>query len=250
MSSAKKQRRLTKSTIISLTILLAIVLSVAGAFIWRAYTNRSVKPAQNNTATSERESCEKLYDKDVCTFIFTWKSLSRFRTISEAGGNKTVYEMDGDKAHIVMLGKTNYESMIVGQSMYAKSGDIWYRQVNKNAKSDAAARMKNSSLSFDFTKDYKGHPPFTFKSMGKEKCGDMNCFKYEATATADKDVKQTIWFNDKDYKPFRTFIQTKEDSFETMFEYDNIAITAPTQYKEFSAGDTGTQGQATPKAKP
>lgn len=64
----------------------------------------------------------------------------------------------------------------------------------------------------------------TFKKIGTEKCGELTCYKYEQTDSADPDAKRVFWFDTKKYLLRKDVFTSGEFSSENTYSYDNIDI--------------------------
>ncbi len=66
----------------------------------------------------------------------------------------------------------------------------------------------------------------TFKSQGREKCGQLNCYKYDQ-ADASSSATRTFWFDTKDFLLRRDIFKFNNFTQENLYSYDNIDIQTP-----------------------
>lgn len=169
------------------------------------------------------------------------KSSYRTKTVSPGSGLTTVNEIqitgtsfksreiesDGlkERKHIIIIGDTTY--------LKDYSDGKWWKQTLKpeETKEEEEAPEKPKDFKEEYTK-----PNLTFKSLGKEACGNLNCYKYEQTMPETPDVKRVFWFDDKEYLlrkeqgGYGEFIVTVE------YSYAGIDIKAPSPIKDVPAG--------------
>lgn len=66
----------------------------------------------------------------------------------------------------------------------------------------------------------------TFTPQGREKCGQLNCYKYGQTDASSSAIR-TFWFDTKDYLLRRDIFKLGEFTSENSYSYDNINIDIP-----------------------
>lgn len=242
--SFKKDQR----GIAAVTVAIAIVLVAGVGFVgWRmtqkSSTLRNATPAQQSII----DKCNKLYsDTDLCNFAafseiekLSYKmdvnstdaegKTSKLVVSSDGKGNTAVKSIDGDQAYdVILLNDVSY--------MRDSSDGQWW-------KFGATSGVPKQS---DFNKDFKLHDTFvgeqkdnySYKKLGKEKCGKLNCFKYQLTDKSQPGATQYVWFDDKDYRMQRFYSKDKGAITELAVTYQKVTITEPSPVKEFNAGGT------------
>lgn len=136
-------------------------------------------------------------------------------------------ESDGakEKKHMITLGDTIY--------LKDYADNKWWQQTIKPEKQKEEKGEEEEPK--DFKEEYS-KPNLTYKSLGKEACGKLTCFKYEESDPKNPEVKRTFWFDDKEYLlrkeqgGFGEFIATVE------YSYDGINIQAPSPTKDVPEG--------------
>lgn len=135
-------------------------------------------------------------------------------------------ENDGPKEikNMIMMGDTTY--------LKDYSDNKWWKQTVKSGEPE---EEEMSDQPVDFKEEYS-QPNLKFKSLGKEPCGNMTCFKYEQEFTEELQGKRIFWFDDneyllrKDQAGYGEFIATLE------YTYDGINITEPSPTKDVPEG--------------
>lgn len=233
------------------TILIAVIVVVLiGAVGYGAYKALNKDQASNGIGGSVANVPCESDDEDVCKFLSSWKANKQYRmTTTDADGNKSVFEIDGEKSHMKMdMNGSPYETITIEKVTYTKSGDVWYKQTAKDTEQEKTqeqkVEFKEPAKKEGETEEAKNTT--TYKKIGKEKCGDLMCFKYEVIDSSAQDQKQTIWFDDKDYQ----LRKTSDGTTVTTFEYSGVSIKAPSPVKELGENQYIIPGQSEPATMP
>lgn len=142
--------------------------------------------------------------------------------------NSREIQSDGSKEikHTITIGDTIYLKDYADGKWWKQT--LKYEEVTEEEPEDIEEPK-------DFKEEYS-KPDITYKSLGKEACGSLTCFKYEMFDPQNPEIKRTFWFDDKDYLlrkeqgGFGEFIATTE------YSYDGINITAPSPTKDVPEG--------------
>lgn len=249
---------------VEIVIIGVVVLGIAGFIGWRVMTAQSGTGA-NNSATNNNQASTAIpctsSDKDLCKFFASWKvSENQKVTMSMTSGGQTsssVFESSnsGKNYHMVMsVSGTPYEIIVIDSTTYTKAGSTWYKQTTK---SDTATSYKDS-----FTPDVKEPetktpdtkdttPVTTYKKIGAEKCGNLDCLKYQVVDPSSTDTTQFLWFDTKDYQLRRMHSEsTNGDVTDQVFEYGNVNITVPSPVKDLGPNQYIVPGQSEPMTMP
>ena len=238
---------------VALIIIAVLVVGVIGFTAYRLTQkkdNTAGNDVDNALSEAARAECEKQNDKDLCKFFTNWKASEQYRmTSTDSSGAKSVFEIDGNKTRMVMAGEMNYEVISIDQTTYTKAGDVWYKQT---AATPDQANPNDYRVDFDEPAEEGETAPdkTTYKSLGKEACGSLNCFKYEVIDPDNTNEKNFIWFDDKDFKLRRSLTETSEGTSEMTFEYDNVKVSEPSPVKELGPNQYIVPGQTEPMTMP
>lgn len=237
--------------IIPIIAAVVVLIGVLGYVAWQNFVVKgSGNLAMDAASKQAREECEKENDKDICRFLTSWKADQKYRMTSVNGDSKSIFEIDGDKVHMTVTGEVTYDVISIDKATYTKAGDVWYKQIVKDPAQDATAGGK-----VDFTEPRDDETTETkdttvYTSLGKEACGDLTCFKYEIVNSENKESKEFIWFDDKDYKLRRTLSQSPQGNSEATFEYDNVTVSVPSPVKDLAEDQYIIPGQSEPQTMP
>jgi outer membrane lipoprotein-sorting protein len=238
---------------VEIIVIVVVVLAVAGFIGWRVLGQGGSK-SSDSTATDKatqqalKAECEKIDDDDLCKFFTSWKSSTKYRMIATGDGQTSTFEIDGDNSRISVTGEMTYDVITIGKSTYTKAGDVWYKQTIKDPEDDVSKEYKQ-----DFTEPDESTPEAdktTYKKHGKEACGNLSCFKYEVVDPKQADVKEFIWFDDKDYQLRKVSHDGPDGKSEMTFEYSNVSVKEPSPVKELGPDQYIVPGQSEPMTIP
>jgi outer membrane lipoprotein-sorting protein len=182
-------------------------------------------------------------DKTLCKFLTNWKVSANMsmRTKATVDGKNTSssFETDGkgsSRMSYAENGKEQYAAITIGKTMYSRQADekIWTKTVMPDQPADGhPPGDAEGTVKFDFSEEGDaGADTQSYVAIGKEACGKLNCFKYEATVKNSAE-KQHIWFDDKEYRlrRLKDFAQDGTTT-DTEFSYDAVVIVAPSPVQE------------------
>lgn len=252
MNLYKNQRGVINPLII---VLIVAVIGAVGFAGYKVYdNNKSKDSSSSSTSTSpiskeEQKTidaeCKKQYnDDDFCKFASNWdleKTYKLVQTTTGSDGKTTTItiEADGDNTSSVITenGQENGAYITLNKVSYMKdyTDGSWFK-MPQDANSDVSS---NPAGELDFTGDEDSSMDrSTVKSLGKEKCENKNCFKYQVIDPEDTTTKESLlWFDDKDYKLVRMQVTDNDGTVSnSLFSYpDSVKISEPSPVKEFDA---------------
>src|SRR6185503_19808218 len=74
----------------------------------------------------------------------------------------------------------------------------------------------------------------SYKSLGKEACGKLTCFKYQVFDKTQTASSQFVWFDTKDYRMQRYQMSDGKDTTDMTITYQTVKITQPSPVQDFS----------------
>lgn len=238
---------------IEIIIIAVVVVGLIGFIGWRFFgSQNSSDNAALDKATEQalKAECDKIDDDDLCKFFTSWKTNAKYRMVSTQNGSKSTFEVDGDKSRISMTGETAYDVITIGKTTYTKAGATWYKQTIKEPEQDVAKDYKQDFSEPSDDESKPAEDKTTYKKLGKEACGNLQCFKYEIIDPSRGDSKEFIWFDDKDYQIRKQLSQSPEFTSETTYEYGNVNISVPSPVKELGPDQYIVPGQSEPATMP
>lgn len=230
---------------IGLIAVIVVILAVGGVgwWVWKKKNDTPLQKALNSA------KCE-YDDKDVCKFFASWKATENVTIDSTATAQgqsfKTTVQSEGkDKTHVTFSGDISYETITIGDTLYTKAGDTWYK---KKLKADELKDYQN--IDFDFKEPTKGGK-ITYTKAGTEDCDKRKCFKYELKNADEADTTQYLWFDTKDYQLRKMEMTSKDGTTLTAtFSYGKVSVSEPSPVKELGENQYIVPGQNEPTTLP
>ncbi len=198
-------------------------------------------------------------DKDLCRFMMNWKEAPSYtstmttQTPGEAVMTTEVKQSHGGKrsdmvsrqggkevSHIVMIDGTTY--------MRDYEAGVWWKFA-----AQAAVAPESVLPEVDIAYDEEGEiaeDTTVYEKLGKEACGDRQCFKYKVTDPAYPEITYW-WFDDRDYMMRKMRTESPDGgSFEMTMTPGDVTVDPPTgTIKEMGADAYDPFGQMTPEEK-
>jgi hypothetical protein len=239
---------------LGILITIVVVLGLAGTGWWVSQRNKSDNKAVDTSVRDAIKNAKCDYDdKDLCKFFTAWKGQENYTavSVSEVDGQKTTttIKSDGEKSYLKLEGAAAYEVITIGNTTYTKAGDTWWKQTTPNT----TAKEYQDSTKVDFEEpaaDANETAKTTYKKVGKEKCGNFNCFKYQVVDPSDSGSTTFLWFDDEDYQLRRTQTTNTSGTYDTTFSYDRASVTEPSPVKELGPDQYILPGQSEPVSLP
>lgn len=228
---------------VAIIVIAVVVLAVGGGIFFLSKNGSgSGSPLTALQGATLNPNCE-LKDPELCKFINNWKvmknySMSSVTTDSSGAKSESLYEIAGDDSLRMLAkekGKDIMEMITIGKTTYTKdyTDNKWwkhtYEETNEETNNELTKEITETT-SFDDTKAVEDKTEY--KAMGKEACGNLNCFKYQIVTPGDNST-QLIWFDDREYLLRKqSSIDEEGNVFEGTFTYNNVSISAPSPVKE------------------
>jgi hypothetical protein len=190
------------------------------------------------------KDCLKIFnDKDLCKFTGNYAidklSYKMTLTSTSAEGNSTSIFLSDGKGNTQMtssISNQQSEAIFVNNVSYLK--DTTDGKWIKFAANDTSAPKETnptSDIKID-TKTENSDSKVTYKKLGKEKCGNRTCLKYQVIDPAQPNATSYFWFDTKDYRMQRYYFKDDKGTSDMVITYISVKINAPSPTKDFSAG--------------
>lgn len=229
-------------------IVAIVVVLVAGGIGWWVWDQNQNKTPQQKAIKNAVCSYD---DQNVCKFFAGWKATGSY-TVELVGTSdgetiNSVIAVDGeDKSHVKFSGSFNYETITIGDKLYTKAGDTWYRQTLSTAELDNYKEDIESGLA-----EPTDGGKITYTKLGTEDCDDRKCFKYQVVDADAPDATQYVWFDTKDYLLRRVQITSVDGtSSDSTISYKKVSISEPSPVKELGENQYIVPGQSEPTTLP
>lgn len=238
---------------IGIILAIVVVLAAAGVGWWVWQKNKDDKSTATQSQLDAVKNAKCDYDdKDICKFFASWKATESYTinaTTEAEGKTSTIAAQSegGDKTHVTLGGDLAYETITIGNVLYIKAGNTWYKQTLPET--DVAEYTRNAEV--DFTEPSQDDEvPVTYKKISTEKCGDQTCFKYQIIDESLTGTTQYIWFDNKDYQLRRVQISAESSTYDATFSYDKVSIKEPSPAKDLAPNQYIMPGQSEPTTLP
>lgn len=247
MTTRNDQRGVAHVLLVGLVIVVVAVIGFAGYKVIGGKNNSTADTAVDKAIyQAAKAECDKLNDDDLCKFYTNWQSHKQYKMVSTGPTGLTI-EVDGDSSHVTIGGDIGFESITVGKDYYVKGGDTWYKQTSKEDVINASTKVP---INFDAPADDEttaSEDKTVYKKLGKDACGNLQCYKYEIIEPGAANSKQFLWFDDKDYQVRKYSSETADGVAEMTFEYGNVSIKAPSPVKTLKADQYIVPGETEPR---
>lgn len=247
-----KLEYLKQPHITAIAILLVVILCGA-IFTATRRVNNTNRLANMETV----EACKNFVDDEtLCKFAASNEvnsSKPQVMTITETSDTSTaitVIELESATKNKSTSHENGVEvdaSIVIEDSSYVKDyqDSVWahYKDPNYQATDNLVKYDFTTETSTDVA-EFRNN----YHAEGKEACGELTCYKYriddnQSTQTAEGTNDQTtqattyLWFDDQDFILRRITVTDSSSTVNTLFEYKEVKIEAPTPTKEINLED-------------
>lgn len=246
---------------------LGIILAVAGVLVIGGLVTWRFLDAQKSDGSTSlsTELAKKLAsanceydDKELCKFFVGWKEHKQYKMVStttdkESGKKSTMtYEIDGDNTHSILTGEYASETIMIGtRTIYTKTPNgTWWKQTSPETEAPTTDTTPSVDLEEPEGEESKTKDTSSYKSLGKEACGSLTCFKYQIVDTNRPESTEYIWFDTKSYQLRRSLSEDATFSSNTTFSYDGVTVKAPANAKELGPNQYIMPGENEPTTMP
>lgn len=229
----------------------ATLLIGSGAFAMMSRGDSNPLSSVVATGVTKLFNAECRYnDAELCKFMNNWDMPSEYAmhaTMSSKSASKTEYisRVNGEDTHMIMKesGKVTHESITLAGTNYIKdfSDGAWWKIMPEKIKDNPAMPEHRVTEEFNYgEKMTEVEDKTTYVRLGMETCGDAECYKYQIFDPENKETKEYIWFDKKDYlmrKSLSEEILGDMSISESIMSYGNIVIATPAPVKEGTSLD-------------
>lgn len=238
-------------------LLIVVVVAVLGVIGFAGYTvSKKDKSGTKNSATAGsgsssnvvadkqvEDSCNsEFHDKDLCKFASKFNldkvSYSAVMNSTGAEGNATINMEVDSKGNSKMVttqdGQEIMSTVYLDRVSYIKNAgeSVWTKY---GGGADQNDEKPTDEIKFTAS-DLKGeNNTLSYKSLGKEACGSLTCFKYQVVDSSQPSAQQYLWFDTKDYMMQRWSIKDSNGTMDMKLTYKAVNITAPSPVKDFNS---------------
>ena len=229
-----------------LIVIVVAVVAIAGVAVWKVSSNKNSSTNSSTTATTKaaQSACEKsINDKDFCKFashtdMVKAVYVATATSVTSEGTSTMTIKADGKDNTDLAISQNGAEVsrfISLDGATYTKTpdSDTWTK-----FPAASSATPKDTSPTSDIKINYSNiteNNTVSYKSLGKEACGKLTCFKYQVVDTASAGSTQYIWFDTKDYLMQRWSMKDSSGSNDMAFTYpSSVTIAVPSPVKDFA----------------
>jgi hypothetical protein len=229
-TNSTKARRSFKKPLLAIVAILIVAALAAGG--WWAYGQGFGNSAYNlpGKATLDKgakSSCMSKYkDNNLCQFLATDAASIPYEATlnlhTKSTDTVTTLMGNGDKNSVTIKDKSGKEitsAVQVGKDSYVKdpSSGKWSKSTGAQSSNNPLQPGKN----------LLGNPKNSYKLIGKEKCGNLQCFKYQVTNSDDKELQQYFWFDIRGHVLRHTHTVSRQYESDLLIDYKPVTVNAP-----------------------
>lgn len=235
-------------------LLIVLFVAVVGVIGFVGYTVSSKDKSKNASSSASvvsnkevESTCNKeLKDKDLCKFASNYNldNVDYKAVISSAtaeGTSNMTMEVDANDNSSITIsenGKETYAMIYLDKTSYIKNAsDGTWLKYPKSTVTDTTEKTPDADINIQ-SDDFTSKSNYSYKKIGKERCGKLNCFKYEVTDKTKANMQQFIWFDDDDYVLQRYSVKEGSDSSDMTFTFKDVTITAPSPVKDYPSASS------------
>jgi prepilin-type N-terminal cleavage/methylation domain-containing protein len=233
--------------IIEIIVAVVVIGMLAGGVY--IYLQGKTETSDSGLTKQEQKALEagckvEIDDELLCKAFTAWGAhsaesyIATTTTSSDEGENVMVLKSKGENYHSSMeFNGQTMESIKVGDDVYMKLDGQWYRQDPAEPAADSLTgpESDNPTKEVDDIFAEEKVSKTEYKKLGNEKCGGVDCVKYEIYDKDDSQSKQYLWIDPKKARVMRLQSTSADGgSYDMVYEYTSVTITAPANAKSMS----------------
>ncbi|MDO8591939.1 MAG: hypothetical protein Q7R60_03405 [bacterium] len=222
-----------------LTVVLAVVL-VGG--IWMATKDNGSGGSKTSSTFNKEVQTKCMADVNeelFCKFAGSFAGVGDYKVTvnSTAEGSASVLELASDsKGNSSMVVKVNGQEqgnvVVFSGVTYSKdyTDGQWFKYAASDTSKPEALDLKKEFVKGDFKAD--NGQKIDYVKAGTEKCGSLNCYKYQIKDPTKPTEEGFLWFDTKDYLMRRVTIKDSNNNADMTLSYSAVSISAPSPTKD------------------
>lgn len=237
------------SKVVLLAIIAGALVVGGGAYYLLTKDKDNSDSSVNTNLTADSACSQYLDDDDFCKYASNVAVKRNYKvtattTTNEASTSTMIIETDdkGNNSSKITTGDNVIQSVTFNNTYYMldTSDNTWIKYPTAQTNP-----LEETEIDFDFAEEESkpAESRIQYKSLGKEACGDLTCFKYQMVDPSSSDSEILIWFDDQDYLTRKMTTKTTEGTMEMIYSYEPINITEPSPVKDLGTNDELSQEQ-------
>lgn len=241
----KFQQYQSGNAILIIVVLVAVAAIAGGFFLMKQGVPLSIPGISQLTPRATEKDFEFITDANLRKHFVAQTNQTTYRTTSLSSGAGLTFisevQIVGENFNHRETRKDGnkdiFDTITLGDTIYVKdyTDGKWWKQTLKPEPTSNTEQEEAPTKPVDLKEEYsKDTTKYTF--IGKEPCGNLTCFKYEATYQDEGGGKRTFWFDDKKYLLRKERSGFGEFSVDIEYSYDGINVRPPTPTKDVPEG--------------
>ena len=229
--------------------LIALVVVVGG--IWLATKDGGTDGSKTSSSINKdvQSKCmNDVNDELFCKFAGSFANVGDYKitaNISSQSGSSVLEVANDAKGNSSMVVKQNGQEQgnIIAYNGVTYSKDYsdgqWFKYSASDATKPESVDLKKELVKGDFKAD--NGQKIDYKNLGTEKCGSLNCYKYQVNDPTKLDTEGFIWFDTKDYLLRRITAKDASTNTDMTLSYSAVNISAPSPTKDVPSASSSDQ---------
>lgn len=242
-------------------VIIVVVIAAIGLVGWRV-TKKSDSGSSGNVVTralggvAANAECMKVYhDGTLCKFAtsaanFTKVAYVAVDTNTDAQGKASTINIQtdgkGNTASTVGSGAQAIQTVQIGNTSYIKQpgASTWLKYT-----ADTSNPPATNDIKTDFSNaNTPAAQQIQYKSLGKEKCGSLTCYKYQLIDPSLPGTTSYVWFDTGEYRLQRWYSKGSDGTNDFTITYKAVTISTPSPVQDASASTGASGSTGTPSA--
>ena len=232
-------------------VLLLVVLVVAVGGIWLATKDGGTDGSKTSSSFNKEVQAKCMADVNdelFCKFAGSFAGVGEYKVTANttAQGESSVLELATDsKGNSSMVVKQNGQEQgnLISYNGVTYSKDYtdgqWFKYAAGDTTKPETVDLKKEFVKGDFKAD--NGEKIGYNKVGTEKCGNLNCYKYQIKDPTKPTEEGFLWFDTKDYLMRRVTIKDGSTNTDMSLSYGAVNISAPSPTKDVPSASSSDQ---------
>ena len=227
-----------------LALLVAAVIIVGGG----AYLITKDEGTVSVNKELQSKCTTQVNDETFCKFAGAFGNAGDFKvnvSSNDQSGASTIELASDSKGNSSMVVKQNGQEQgnLISYNGVTYSKDYtdgqWFKYAAGDTTKPETVDLKKEFVKGDFKAD--NGEKIGYNKVGTEKCGNLNCYKYQIKDPTKPTEEGFLWFDTKDYLMRRVTIKDGSTNTDMSLSYGAVNISAPSPTKDVPSASSSDQ---------
>jgi len=211
-------------------VLLLVVLVVAVGGIWLATKDGGTDGSKTSSSFNKEVQAKCMADVNEELFC-KFASVLELATDSKGNSSMVVKQNGQEQGNLISYNGVTYSKDYTdGQ---------WFKYAAGDTTKPETVDLKKEFVKGDFKAD--NGEKIGYNKVGTEKCGNLNCYKYQIKDPTKPTEEGFLWFDTKDYLMRRVTIKDGSTNTDMSLSYGAVNISAPSPTKDVPSASSSDQ---------